>query len=47
MYGSALFASMIGVWLRMFDAMLFVRCMLVCMCEIENNVECAFNRVKT
>ena len=41
------FASMIGVWLGMFDAMLIVRCMLVCVCELDTSIECAFNRVKT
>ena len=43
--------SMIDVWLGMFDAMLFVRCMLVCVyvcaCELDTSIECAFNRVKT
>ena len=36
---------MIGVWLGMFDAMLIVRCMLVC--EFDTSIECAFNKVKT
>ena len=39
--------SMIDVWLGMFDAMLIVRYMLVCMCELDNNIECVFNGVKT
>ena len=40
---------MIGVWLGMFDAMLIVRCTLVCVsvCELDTSIECAFNRVKT
>ena len=37
---------MIDVWLRMFDVMLIVRCMLVCVCELDISFECAFNRVK-
>ena len=37
---------MIDVWLRMFDVMLIVRCMLVCVCELDTSFECAFNRVK-
>ena len=43
----ALFASMIDVWLWMFDVTLIVRCMLVCVCELDTIIECAFNRVKT
>ena len=39
--------SVIDVWLGMFDAMLIVRYMLVFMCELDNNIECVFNRVKT
>ena len=39
--------SMIDVWLEMFDAMLIARCMLVCVCELDTSIECAFNRVKT
>ena len=39
--------SMMGVWLGMFDAILFVTCMLVCVCELDTSIECAFNRVKT
>ena len=40
---------MIDVWLGKIDAMLIVRCMLVCVCvcEYRYNIECAFNRVKT
>ena len=38
---------MIDVWLGMFDVMLIVRCMLVCVCELDINIEYAFNRVKT
>ena len=37
----------VGVWLGMFDAMLIVRCKLVCVCELDTSIECAFNRVKT
>ena len=36
--------AMIDVWLGMFDAMLIVICMLVCVCELD--IEYAFNRVK-
>ena len=39
--------AMIDVWLGMMDAMLIVRCMLVCVCELDTSIECAFNRVKT
>ena len=42
---------MIDVWLGKIDAMLIVRCMLVCVCvcvcEYRYNIKCAFNRVKT
>ena len=53
MIGYAMIRCMIGlvdlidVWLGMMDAMLIVRCILVCVCELDNNIECAFNRVKT
>ena len=48
MYASVcdMMTSMIGVCLGMFDAMLIVRCMLVCVCELDTSIECAFNRVK-
>ena len=49
--------GMLGLWyamiderigFKMIDAMLIVRCMLVCACvSIECNVECAFNEIKT
>ena len=40
--------SMIDVWLGVFDAMLTVKCMLVCVCvcELDTSTNCAFNRVK-
>ena len=38
---------MIDVWLGMIDAMMIVRCMLVCVCEYRYSIEYAFNRVKT
>ena len=40
---------MIDVWLGMFDTMLIVGFMLmcVCVCELDTSIECAFNRVKT
>ena len=30
----------------MIDAMLIVRCMLVCVCELDTSFKYAFNRVK-
>ena len=45
--------SMIDVWLGMFDAMLIVRyilmcvCVCVCVCELDISFKCAFNMVKT
>ena len=39
--------DLMDVWLGMTDAMLIVRCILVCVCELDNNIECAFSRVKT
>ena len=44
--------SMIDVWLGMIDVMLCVLihvsvCVCVCVCELDNNIECAFNRVRT
>ena len=42
---------MIDVWLGMFDAMLIIRCMFlcvcVCVCQLDTSIEFAFNRVKT
>ena len=39
--------AMIDVWLGMIDAMLIIRCMLACVCELDTNIEFAFNKVKT
>ena len=45
--------SMIDVWLGVFDAMLIVKCMLVCVCvcvcvcELDTSFKCVFDRVKT
>jgi len=47
MYVRLCLISMIDVWLGMFDTMLIVRCMLVCVCELDISFEYAFNRVKT
>ena len=40
--------SMIDIWIGMFNAMLIVRCMLMCVCvsELDTSFEYAFNRVK-
>jgi len=39
--------SMIDVWLGLFNAMLILRCMLVCVRELDIGVGCAFNKVQT
>ena len=42
--------SMIDIWLGMIDVMLCVLIhvsVCVCVCELDNNIECAFNRIKT
>ena len=41
--------SMIDVWLGMIDVMLcvLIHVSVVCVCELDNNIECAFNRIKT
>ena len=42
--------GMIDVWLGMIDVMLCVLIhvsVCVCVCELDNNIECAFNRIKT
>ena len=39
--------AMIDLWLGMIDAMLIVRCMFVCVCELDTSIEYSFNRVKT
>ena len=31
----------------MFRCMLMCVCVCVCVCELDDNIECAFNRVKT
>ena len=31
----------------MFRCMLVCVCVCVCVCELDDNIECAFNRVKT
>ena len=38
---------MIDVWLEMFDAMLIIRCVCVCVSQLDTSIEFAFNRVKT
>ena len=45
-YVSFCLIAMIDVWLGMFNAMLIVRYMLVCVCELDSSFECAFNKVK-
>ena len=45
MYDRPYLIAMIDVWLRMIDAMLIVRCILVC--ELDANIEYVLNRVKT
>ena len=47
MYDRPYLIAKIDVWLGMIDAMLIVRCMLVCVCELDANIEYALNRVKT
>ena len=49
MYDRPYLIAMIDVWLGMIDAMLIVRCMLVCVCvcELDANIEYALNRVNT
>ena len=37
---------MIDLWLGMIDALLIVRCMLVCVCELDASIKYASNRVK-
>ena len=53
MYDRPYLIAMIDVWLGMIDAMLIVRCMLVCVCvcvcvcELDANIKYALNRVNT
>ena len=51
MYDRPYLIAMIDVWLGMIDAMLIIRCMLVCVCvcvcELDANIEYAPNRAKT
>ena len=53
MYDRPYLIAMIDVWLGMIDAMLIVRCMLVCVCararvcELDATIEYALNRVNT
>ena len=46
MYDRPYLIAMIDVWLGMIDAMLIVRCMLVCVCELDASIKYASNRVK-
>ena len=38
---------MIDAWLGMINTMLIVRCMLICVCELDASIKYASNRVKT
>ena len=49
MYDRSCLIAKIDVWLGMIDAMLIVRCMLVCVCvcELDTSIEYSFNRLMT